>query len=270
MNAIVQFILRHGYLILFAALFAHQLGLPVPGPLFLLAAGALAATGKLGLAPAVILAVVACVLADWPWYEAGRRRGDKVLHFLHRLARDPDAHDRRAKATFARYGPSILVVSKFVPGLDAVAPPLAGTSRTSRLRFLTLMHLVLFCIHAPMPDSAMYSDMTWIVLLHTRQELGRCLQVSRSRESRFTLSPSYFADAVLSMILVFWGTQQLTRRHAKVPFQPLQNCPTTGRSLRWSRTEAFHLFRGSPIDLHSYGAPVCASLPWLKMLQSIN
>ena len=137
MNAIVQFILRHGYLILFAALFAHQLGLPVPGPLFLLAAGALAATGKLGLAPAIILAVVACVLADWPWYEAGRRRGDKVLHFLHRLARDPDAHDRRAKATFARYGPSILVVSKFVPGLDAVAPPLAGTSRTSRLRFLT-------------------------------------------------------------------------------------------------------------------------------------
>lgn len=136
MNAIVQFSLRHGYSILFAALFAHQLGLPVPGPLFLLAAGALAATGKFGLAPAIILAVVACVLADWPWYEAGRQRGDKVLHFVHRLARDPDAHDRRAKATFARYGPSILVVSKFVPGLDAVAPPLAGTSRTSRLHFL--------------------------------------------------------------------------------------------------------------------------------------
>ena len=28
--------------------------------------------------------------------------------------------------------------TKFVPGLDAVAPPLAGTSGTSRLRFLTL------------------------------------------------------------------------------------------------------------------------------------
>ena len=50
--------------------------------------------------------------------------------------RDPDAHDRRAKATFARYGPPILVIAKFVPGLDAVMPPLAGTSRTSRLRFL--------------------------------------------------------------------------------------------------------------------------------------
>jgi membrane protein DedA with SNARE-associated domain len=70
------------------------------------------------------------------WYEAGRRRGDKVLHFIHRLARDPDAHDRRAKEIFARYGPPLLVLAKFVPGLDAVTPPLAGTSRTSRLRFL--------------------------------------------------------------------------------------------------------------------------------------
>ena len=30
------------------------------------------------------------------------------------------------------------MLGKFVPGLDAVAPPLAGTSRTSRLRFLAL------------------------------------------------------------------------------------------------------------------------------------
>ncbi len=59
----------------------------------------------------------------------------KVLHFIHRLSRDPDFHDRRAKATFARYGPSILLISKFVPGLDAVAPPLAGISHTSRIRF---------------------------------------------------------------------------------------------------------------------------------------
>jgi membrane protein DedA with SNARE-associated domain len=137
MNDIVQFVLKHGYPILFAALFAHQLGLPVPGPLFLLAAGALAAAGKLGLLTVLGLAIIASLLGDWPWYEAGRRGGDKVLHFIHRLAsRDPDAHDRRAKATFARYGPPILVIAKFVPGLDAVMPPLAGTSHTSRLRFL--------------------------------------------------------------------------------------------------------------------------------------
>ncbi len=136
MNIIVQFILKHRYTILFGALFAHQLGLPLPGPLFLLAAGGLAAAGKLGLVPSIGLAVTACVLADWVWYEAGRRRGEKVLHFIHRFTRDPEYHDRSAKKTFARYGLPILLVAKFVPGLDAVTPPLAGTSRISRLRFL--------------------------------------------------------------------------------------------------------------------------------------
>jgi membrane protein DedA with SNARE-associated domain len=138
MNDIVQLVMKHGYSVLFGALFAHQLGLPVPGPLFLLAAGALAAAGKLDLVAALVLAIIAAVLGDWPWYEAGRRHGDRVLHFIHRLARDPDAHDRKAKETFARYGPPILVIAKFVPGLDAVTPPLAGISRTSRIRFLGL------------------------------------------------------------------------------------------------------------------------------------
>jgi membrane protein DedA with SNARE-associated domain len=139
MNAIVQFVLKHGCSVLFAAMFAHQIGFPVPGPLFLLAAGALARNGNLGFAPAFFLAVNACVLADWVWYEAGLRRGDKVLHFIHSLAaRDHDAHDRRAKETFARYGPPLLLLCKFVPGLDAVVPPMAGASRTSRLRFLAL------------------------------------------------------------------------------------------------------------------------------------
>src|SRR5664279_4887769 len=91
MNDIVQLVMKHGYSVLFGALFAHQLGLPVPGPLFLLAAGALAAAGKLDLVAALVLAIIADVLGDWPWYEAGRRHGDRVLHFIHRLARDPDA-----------------------------------------------------------------------------------------------------------------------------------------------------------------------------------
>ena len=82
------------------------------------------------------LAVTACVLADLVWYEAGRRWGDRILHFIHGLALDPDAADRRSKKNFARYGSQVLVVAKFVVGLDAAAPPLAGMSGTSRLRFI--------------------------------------------------------------------------------------------------------------------------------------
>jgi membrane protein DedA with SNARE-associated domain len=138
MNPFVEFILKHGYSFLFAAMFAHQIGLPIPGPLLLLAAGALVTSGKLNLFDSLFLSVAACVVADWIWFEAGRRRGDRVLHFIHRLASDPDAADARARKHFAKYGPAILVIAKFVPGLDAVAPPMAGTSRTDRSRFLAL------------------------------------------------------------------------------------------------------------------------------------
>ena len=137
MHSVLQFVMKHGYSVLFGGLLAQHLGLPIPGPLFLLAAAAIAATGKMGVAATLILAVAACVLGDWAWYEAGRREGDRVLHFIHRLTRDPDAHGEKAKATFARYGPALLVIADFVPALDAVTPPLAGMSRITRLRFLT-------------------------------------------------------------------------------------------------------------------------------------
>jgi len=136
MTAIVQFILRHGYPILFAAVFARQIGLPVPAPGFVIAAGALACSGKLSLVPALALSVTACVLADWFWYEAGRAWGDRVLHFIHSFAADPDAAERRSRRLFAQHGPPLLVFDKFVPGLDAVVPPLAGTSGAGRFRFV--------------------------------------------------------------------------------------------------------------------------------------
>ena len=137
MNVFLQFVIKHGYPIVFAAVFARQIGLPVPAPAFLIAAGALAAEGKFALAAALTLAVIACVLADWIWYEAGRRMGERVLHFIYRLARNPEAHERCMKEAFARHGPPLLVMDKFFPGLDAVVPPMAGTAGTSRICFLS-------------------------------------------------------------------------------------------------------------------------------------
>jgi rhodanese-related sulfurtransferase len=70
------------------------------------------------------------------WYEAGRRWGAQILHFIHGLALDPDAAARRSKETFVRHGPRTLMLAKFVVGLDAATPPLAGLSGTSRTRFI--------------------------------------------------------------------------------------------------------------------------------------
>jgi membrane protein DedA with SNARE-associated domain/rhodanese-related sulfurtransferase len=135
-NAIVHLLVKHGYSVLFVSVFARQMWLPVPAILFLIAAGALADSGRMTLAFALGLAVVACLLADMVWYEAGRRWGDQILHFIYGLALDPDAACRRSKEAFVRHGARTLMLAKFVVGLDAAMPPLAGVSGTSRLRFI--------------------------------------------------------------------------------------------------------------------------------------
>lgn len=136
MNAIIESLISYGYYVLFAAVFARQLCVPIPSFLFVLAAGALAGTGRLSLAATVVLAVAGCMSADLLWYEAGKRWGDSILHFIHSYARDPEAADRNSKEKFARHGPRVLVLTKFVTGLDAAAAPLAGMSGTGRLRFM--------------------------------------------------------------------------------------------------------------------------------------
>jgi membrane protein DedA with SNARE-associated domain len=96
----------------------------------------LAGNGKLNLALVVGLGVVGCVLADLVWFEAGRLRGDDVVHFIHRFSSASDSSAARTKRLFARYGTKALVIAKFVIGLDAIAPPLAGMSGTSLRRFV--------------------------------------------------------------------------------------------------------------------------------------
>jgi membrane protein DedA with SNARE-associated domain/rhodanese-related sulfurtransferase len=135
-TAIVQLLVKHGYSVLFVSVFARQMWLPVPAILFLIAAGALADSGRMALAAALGLAIVACLLADMVWYEAGRRWGNQILHFIYGLALDPDAASRRSKEAFVRHGARTLMLAKFVVGLDAATPPLAGLSGTSRTRFI--------------------------------------------------------------------------------------------------------------------------------------
>ena len=47
MNETIEFLLRHGAAVLFAAVFIEQIGVPLPAAPWLMAAGAMAGTGKM-------------------------------------------------------------------------------------------------------------------------------------------------------------------------------------------------------------------------------
>ena len=132
-----EYFVHHGLLVLFGAVFFEQLGLPLPAFPWLLAAGALSASGKFNLASGLGTAVIACVLADVLWFFLGRYRGVQVLGLLCRISLEPDSCVRRTRNVFTKYGPRSLVIAKFVPGISTVAPPLAGINRMSLASFVT-------------------------------------------------------------------------------------------------------------------------------------
>jgi len=132
----LEFLVRHGYLVLFGVVLGEQLGLPLVGAPVLLAAGALSGMGRFSLPVVVGLSVAACLLGDLVWFYLGRRRGVSILTLLCRISLEPDSCVRRTEDVFSRWGARVLLVAKFVPGLNTVAPPLSGVVRMSLGRFL--------------------------------------------------------------------------------------------------------------------------------------
>jgi membrane protein DedA with SNARE-associated domain len=132
----LDFVVRHGYALLFFWVLAEQGALPLPSAPLLLACGALAKDGRLAPFWIVITGLAACLIADNFWFVLGRRRGAKVLRFLCRVALEPDSCVRETETAYQRYGSRSLLVAKFVPGLNAVSAPLAGISGVSFGRFI--------------------------------------------------------------------------------------------------------------------------------------
>jgi membrane protein DedA with SNARE-associated domain len=131
----LQSLARYGLVIIPALVVAEQFGIPLPAVPALLGVGALAAAGQVSI-PLVLGTIAAVALSvDFVGYELGRRRGADVLAKLCRTSPELDSCVRRAKNVFARYGAGAMLVAKFVLGLTAVMPPLAGVVAIGRGRF---------------------------------------------------------------------------------------------------------------------------------------
>ncbi|HWB85507.1 MAG TPA: VTT domain-containing protein [Bryobacteraceae bacterium] len=136
MQETIEFIVRHGYVLLFLWILAEQGALPLPSIPLLLACGALARAGRLSIVAVLFCGAAACLLADNLWFQLGKRRGAGVLRLICRVALEPDSCVRRTENAFLRYGIRSLLISKFVPGLNAIAAPMAGISGAPIGRFL--------------------------------------------------------------------------------------------------------------------------------------
>jgi membrane protein DedA with SNARE-associated domain/rhodanese-related sulfurtransferase len=129
---------QHGYSILIATVLLEAVGLPVPAALVLLVAGGAAARGLLQIPNALGAALFAMLAGDTLMFLLGRFTGWWLLGILCRISLNPESCILRSADTFYRRGRTLLVIAKFIPGINTMAPPLAGSMNMRLASFLRL------------------------------------------------------------------------------------------------------------------------------------
>ena len=127
---------HHGYLVIFMAVLAEAIGLPVPAAVALVAGGAAAAGGSLSVYKFLITALTAMLIGDSLLFILGRYMGWGLLGLLCRLSVNPESCVLRSAESFYKRGKTTLLIAKFIPGVNTMAPPLAGSMRMRPLQFL--------------------------------------------------------------------------------------------------------------------------------------
>jgi membrane protein DedA with SNARE-associated domain len=138
MNTLFSLIAHHGYLLIFAVVLSEAMGLPVPAALALVAGGAAAAGHTLSLPRALATALTAMLIGDTLLFILGRYMGWHLLGLLCRLSVNPESCVLRSAESFYKRGKTTLLIAKFIPGVNTMAPPLAGSMLMPAQQFLRL------------------------------------------------------------------------------------------------------------------------------------
>jgi membrane protein DedA with SNARE-associated domain len=129
---------RHGYAWIFGLLMAEAVGLPFPAAIALVAAGAAVAAHTLWGPYVLAAAVVALLMGDSVQFWLGRYMGWLLLGFLCRVSINPETCILRSAESFYKRGKITLVIAKFIPGVNTMAAPLAGSMKMRFWQFLYL------------------------------------------------------------------------------------------------------------------------------------
>ena len=136
MSKLIILIQTYGLLVVFGTVLLEQIGLPIPAFPILIVAGALAVDGDISWQLCLAVSVAACLISDFFWFRAGRFYGKRILTLLCKISLSADQCVNQTEEKFRLHGAKSLVVAKFIPGFNTIAPPLAGAMGVSTGRFL--------------------------------------------------------------------------------------------------------------------------------------
>lgn len=134
----ISLVIHHGYIVISLFVFCEAIGLPVPASLALVAGGAASASHALRTPEVLVLAVAAMLVGDSTLYVLGSYTGWTLLGFLCKVSVNPETCIMRSAESFYKRGRAALLFAKFIPGVNTMAPPLAGSMKMPFWQFLGL------------------------------------------------------------------------------------------------------------------------------------
>jgi membrane protein DedA with SNARE-associated domain len=138
MNDLLRTVAEHSYVWLFVVVLAESCGFPAPAALALAAAGAAAAAHAMVASVALLSAIVAIMLGDTLLFVLGRYTGWTLLGLICRVSLNPETCILRSAESFYKHGRLTLLFIKFIPGVNTMAAPLAGSMKMKLGQFLEL------------------------------------------------------------------------------------------------------------------------------------
>jgi membrane protein DedA with SNARE-associated domain len=194
MQETIDFLIRHGYAVLFLNVMAEQLALPIPAIPSFLAMGALAGMGRFSFLTSVLVAVAAAQIADTIAYLVGRAKGHTVLKLLCKLSLEPDSCVSNTRYWFRRLGTWAIVVAKLVPGLNTISSPMAGLSRVPWWKFAI---------------ADLTGSVIWVSAYMT---LGYIFRTQLEEAAAAVVRMGSWLAAVVLALIVFWVSFKLWQR----------------------------------------------------------
>ncbi|MFO0280816.1 MAG: hypothetical protein ACK532_02770 [Acidobacteriota bacterium] len=162
---------KYDVTLLVGIVFTEALGFPVPAAPALLVGGAAVAKGYLPVGDAVGAAMGAMLAADWILYLLGQKTGWWLLGILCRLSMNPEACVHASAAYFQRRGRAALLFAKFFPGINTMAPPMAGSMKMNPWVFGrynlggTVLYVGTYLVLGYMFDGVIGNVVEWVMAI---------------------------------------------------------------------------------------------------------
>ena len=154
----VMFLIPHLYLTVFIVSVIDATGLPFPGRMILVLAGAFVSTSR-EMALAIVAGTVGLVIGDHVLYLGGARGGASLLALYCRLTLGSDLCVENTLKYFRRFGPTAILLGRYSTGVRLFAAILSGSGHIAYHRFVLL----------DLAGSLIYTTL-WMVLGHVFSE----------------------------------------------------------------------------------------------------